>query len=572
MKPAITPVRRFVPQEIDLSDWSQIEPVMLSLKDRAIASPAELETWLADLSELYAAIDESYSRKYIAKSCNTEDKAIEAAFMKHVEEIEPKFKPLFFELQKKFIASPHRSGLTGNRYAMLTRNWQAEVELFRPENVELETQITKLVNEYDKIFGSMMVKFRGQEYTPQFMLRFNQDPDRKTREEAWTATAYERLKHRERIDELFDQILPLRQQIAANAGFANYRDYAYRMHKRFDYGPAECAAFADAAEKSVKPLTRELEARRKREMQLDTLRPWDLDVDPHGRAALKPFEPADIDGFVAKTRAIFDRINPSLAADFDQLRGGGQLDLASRKGKQPGGYQSALEESKQPFIFMNAIGLQGDVRTLLHEGGHAFHYQWAAAREPLVFLRASPIEFAEVASMSMELLGMEHFDVFYGEGEDNRRARREQLEGTVPILAWIATIDRFQDWIYTHVGHSREERTAEWRRLVEKFGTGVDWTGHESVRDARWQAQLHLFHVPFYYIEYGIAQLGALQLWLKSQEDMHAALANYRAGLSLGGTEPLPKLFAASGLVFDFSLKTVEPLMKTVRNELAALE
>lgn len=565
------PVRRFVPQKIDLADWSQIEPLLIALRDREIGSTAELERWLADLSELYAAVDESGTRKYIAKSCHTDDAAIEAAYMRHVEGIEPKFKPLFFELQKKFIASPHRSGLTGQRYEMLVRNWQAEVELFRPANVELETQITKLVNEYDKLFGSMMVKFRGQEHTPQFMLRFNQDPDRKTREEAWTATAYERLKHRERIDELFDQILPLRQQIAVNAGFANYRDYAYRMHKRFDYGPAECAAFADAVEQSVKPLTRELEARRKRDMQLDTLRPWDLDVDPQGRAALKPFEPSDIDGFVAKTRAIFGRISPSLATDFDQLRGGGQLDLASRKGKQPGGYQSSLEESKQPFIFMNAIGLQGDVRTLLHEGGHAFHYQWAAAKEPLVFLRSSPIEFAEVASMSMELLGMEHFDVFYGEGEDNTRARREQLEGTVPILAWIATIDRFQDWLYTHVGYSRDERTAEWRRLIDKFGTGVDWTGHEAVRDARWQLQLHLFHVPFYYIEYGIAQLGALQLWMRSQDDPRAALANYRAGLSLGGTAPLPKLFTTAGLHFDFSNKTVGPLMSVVRGALSQM-
>lgn len=572
MKPTNPSNRRFIPQDLDLADWSQIEPVLQSLLGRAINSSAELEAWLTDLSELYAAIDESGSRKYIAKSCHTDDQAIEAAFMKHVEEIEPKFKPLFFELQKKFIASSHRAALKGNRYAMLVRNWQAEVELFRAENVDLETQVTKLVNEYDKIFGSMMVKFRGQEYTPQFMQRFLKDPDRATREEAWTATAYERLKHRETIDDLYDQILALRQKIATNAGFANYRDYGYRLLKRFDYGPAECEAFANAIEKAANPVVRDLEAKRKKELGVDWLRPWDMDVDPQNRAPLAPFEPADIDGFVAKTRAIFDRISPSLATDFDQLRGSGSLDLDSRKGKQPGGYQSALEESKRPFIFMNATGLQGDVRTLLHEGGHAFHYQWAVAKEPLVFLRSAPIEFCEVASMSMELLGMDHFDLFYGEGEDNRRARREQLEGTVPILGWIATIDRFQDWIYTHVGHTREERTAEWNRLLQRFSPGVDWSGHEAVRDARWQAQLHLFHVPFYYIEYGIAQLGALQLWLKSQNDLHGALANYRAGLSLGGTEPLPKLFATSGLQFDFSLKTVEPLMKTVRAELAAMD
>lgn len=571
MKPHLTANRTYLPKSLDLTDWAVIEPFTDDLLARPINSPQELEKWLANLSELYAAIDETGARKYIEKSCNTEDPAIEAAFMHFVEKIEPKLKAVFFELQKKFIDSPHRASLTGRRYEILTRNWKSDIDLFRTENIDLETQVTKLVNEYDKIFGSMMVHFRGQDYTPQFMARFMKDPDRKTREEAWKATSDARMKHRDAIDDLFDQILKIRNQIARNAGFDNYRDYAFKQLKRFDYTPDDCHAYAQAVQTSVMPLIRQLEAKRRKELMLETLRPWDLDVDPQQRPPLRPFEPKDIDGFVSKTQAIFERLSKDLATDFSQLARNENLDLASRKGKQPGGYQSSLEESKQPFIFMNATGMQGDLRTLLHEGGHAFHYQWASAREPLVFLRAAPMEFCEVASMSMELLAMDHFDVFYEKPDDLKRARQEQLEGIVPILAWIATIDQFQHWLYTHPQHTRAERTQQWRELIARFGHDVDMTGFEEIRDARWQAQLHLFHVPFYYIEYGIAQLGAMQLWLKSKHDPKTALANYRAALSLGGTETLPRLFTTAGLQFDFSDKTVGPLMKAVGDELADL-
>ncbi len=571
MKPHITSNRKYLPAALDVTDWAVIEPFTDELLARPINSPAELEKWLLNLSELYAAIDETGARKYIEKSCNTEDPAIEAAFMHFVEKIEPRLKAVFFELQKKFVASPHRTALSGKRYEILTRNWKSDIDLFRKENIDLETQVTKLVNEYDKIFGSMMVHFRGQDYTPQFMSRFLKDPDRQTREDAWKATSATRMKHRDTIDDLFDQILKIRNEIAKNAGFDNYRDYAFKQLKRFDYTPADCDSYAKAVETSVMPLIRELEAKRRKELMLDPLRPWDLDVDPQKRPPLRPFEPKDISGFVSKTQTIFDRLSADLGKDFSQLARNDNLDLDSRKGKQPGGYQSSLEETRQPFIFMNATGMQSDLRTLLHEGGHAFHYQWASAKEPLVFLRAAPMEFCEVASMSMELLAMDHFDVFYERPDDLKRARQEQLEGIVPILAWIATIDQFQHWIYTNPTHTREQRTQKWRELVAKFGADVDLTGFEDVRDARWQAQLHLFHVPFYYIEYGIAQLGAMQLWLKSKQDPHQALANYRAALSLGGTETLPKLFGTAGLRFDFSDQTVGPLMKAVSEELAEL-
>jgi oligoendopeptidase F len=392
------------------------------------------------------------------------------------------------------------------------------------------------------------------------------------REQAWTKIAAERLKHRAKIDELFDQTLPLRNKIAVNAGCRNYIEFCFKQKKRFDYTPADCNTFADAVEKSVMPVLRKLQEKRKKLMGLDKLRPWDLLVDPKGRPPLRPFDMKDTAGLVSKTREVFNRISPSLANDFDQLSKNNNLDLDSREGKQPGGYQSSLEESQQPFIFMNAAGVHRDVETLLHEGGHAFHYQWAAASEPLVFLRQAPMEFCEVASMSMELLGMEHFDVYYNSAEEYKRAQVQQLAGNAQVLAWIATIDQFQHWLYSNPGHTVQQRTDHWLSLMQRFGGDADYTGHEDVLAALWHRQLHIFHLPFYYIEYGIAQLGALQLWLKAKDDPKQALSNYRAALSLGGTRSLPDLFKAAGLQFDFSNKTIAPLMHAVMEEIESLE
>ncbi|HEX8911479.1 MAG TPA: M3 family oligoendopeptidase [Humisphaera sp.] len=564
------PARRFVPADLDLADFARIEPLFRALLDRPVDTADQLERWLADASELSAAVDEYGSRRYIAKSCHTDDAAIERAYLHFVEHVDPKVKPLQFELQKKFLASPARSTLADKKFALLERKWRADVELFRPENVPLDTELTKLNNEYDKISGDQMVEFRGKTYTPQQVARFYEDPDRATRQTAWEAATERRLRDRERVEAIYEQQLPIRQRIAANAGVSDYRAYVWKQLKRFDYTPDDCTQFADAIELAVVPVVSKLHAERAKQLGVDKLRPWDLEVDPQNRPALRPFDEADVDGFVAKTREIFARLSPDLGRDFDQLKAHGNLDLASRKGKQPGGYQCSLEESKQPFIFMNAAGLHRDVETLLHEGGHAFHYQWACGREPLVFLRSAPMEFCEVASMAMELLGGEHLDVFYTPA-DVARAARKKLEGILRFFPWMATIDQFQHWVYVHPGHTRAEREAKWLKLMDRFAPGVDWTGHELARKTLWQRQLHLFHAPFYYVEYGIAQLGALQLWMKAKEDPKRALANYRAALALGGTRPLPELFAAAGISFDFSEKTIRPLVRAIEQELAEL-
>jgi oligoendopeptidase F len=568
-----TPKRKFVPANLNIADFNELQPLYQQLIERPIGSADELEKWLRDFSELSAAVDEYGSRRYIAKSCHTEDAEIEKAYFHFVENIEPKIKPLYFALQKRYLESPHRRELAmrpdGHRYEILERKWRADVEIYRDENVPIETEITKLVTDYDKTMGAMMVTFRGKEYTLQQLARFIEEPDRATRQEAWELMTRRRLQDRAKIDELFQKLLPMREKLASNAGLPNYRAFVWKAYKRFDYTPDDCERFGAAIEKSVVPLVRKLDEQRAADLQLDRLRPWDLSVDPKNRPPLRPFTDEQVPMLVSKVRTIFDRLSPELATQFDTLGACGNLDLDSRRGKQPGGYQCSLEECGAPFIFMNAAGLQRDVETLLHEGGHAFHCL-AVRDEPLVFLRHAPMEFCEVASMAMEGFAADHYDVFYPPA-DAARAKRTYFEGVIRFFPWMATIDLFQQWIYTHPGHTAEQRTKKWLELMERFGASVDWTGHEDAREAAWQRQLHLFHAPFYYVEYGIAQLGALQLWMKSKEDPRQALAHYRAALKLGGTRPLPKLFETAGIRFDFSVQTLGPLMQAVGEELAGL-
>jgi oligoendopeptidase F len=561
--------RSFLPADFVPDAWDKIEPYVQQLSSRTASSKDELEKWLLDLNELASVVDEYGSRRYIDRSCFTESEPIKSAYLDFVENVEPKLKPAMFALQKQFLASPHLGELDGPRYETLKKHWAADVELFREENVPLETQITKIVTKYDEVCGAMNVEFEGETYTMQQMARFQEETDRDRREKAWRASTDRRLREREAIDDLFDEVLPLRQKIAENAGFDNFRDYQFKRLKRFDYTPNDCDAYADAVEQHVVPLIRDLDRERQEALGLDKLRPWDLAVDPKGRDPLRPFDEDAIDRFVETTEGVFAKMSPELASDFRQLRTAGNLDLASRSGKQPGGYQCNLEETRVPFIFMNAAGLQRDVETLLHEGGHAFH-TIASKDEPLTFLRHAPMEFCEVASMSMELLALPHLDDYFGDESQADRARRHQLEG-VSVLAWIAIIDQFQHWIYTTPGHSRDDRTAKWNGLIERFHHELDWTGIEDARDAMWQRQLHLFHVPFYYIEYGIAQLGALQIYNNAKQDPQAALAAYRRALALGGTRPLPELFETADIKFDFGDATIKPLVDTVRDDLAKL-
>lgn len=566
--PVHTP-RRFVPAAIDLGDWAQIAPLFDALEIRAAqaATLDALEQWILDGGELGAALDEEGAKRHIAMTCHTDSPEAEKAYLHFVEMIEPELKPRQFKLAQLYLAHPFRAQLPEARYEVYDRDTRLRVELYRDENVALETEEAKLGNEYNKRVGSLTVKFRGEEKTLPAMGRFQEEPDRGLREETWKLVAARRVAEADAFDDLMDGLIRLRQQIAKNAGFDNYRDYAFKLRGRFDYTPEDCGRFHDAIAAEVMPVLRAQQARRKQQLGVDRLRPWDLSVDPLNRPPLKPF--ADTAQMEQGSQVIFDRLDPELARGFATLRELRLLDLDNRKGKAPGGYQSTLSESRLPFIFMNSVGLQRDVETILHEAGHAFH-ALATRDEDLYAYRGAPIEFCEVASMAMELLAAPHLDVFYSEA-DAKRARRVHLEGIVGVFPWIATVDAFQHWIYTHPGHTRDERRAAWSALMDRFGGDVDWSGCEAARADLWHKQLHIFLYPFYYVEYGIAQLGALQIWANAKADQPKALADYKAGLALGGSRPLPELFAAAGCRFDFTRETLAPLTGLVRAELEQL-
>jgi oligoendopeptidase F len=559
--------RRFVAADADLGEWSQIEPYFRRLAAAPVDTAEQLTQWLLDSSELAACIDQERVTREVAMTQATDDEAREKRYLDFVQNIQPRLKPEWFALQKKFVEAPARGKLDPARYAVMDRSIANAVELFREENVPLETEEDVLEQQYQKICGMMSVEYRGTEYTVQQMAPFQLDTDRAVRQETWELVSARRLQDRDTIEELFDKLVRLRHKIASNAGFDGYLPFGFRTKERFDYTEADCRAYHDAVAECVVPLMREIREQRRVELGVEPLRPWDLAVDVKGRAALRPFETTD--QLVAGCGRIFARVDAELAAQFETMHTSGWLDLESRKGKAPGGYQETYQEERRPFIFMNAVGLHRDVETLLHEGGHAFH-TFACRDDPLMDYRHAPIEFCEVASMGMELLCLDHLGEFYGPNELGR-AKREQFEGIVQVLAWIATIDAFQHWIYRNPDHTREQRCETWLALYGRFGGQEDYSGYEDSLAYAWHRQLHPFIVPLYYIEYGIAQLGALQIWLNAKKDYAGTVQAYRRALALGGSRPLPELFEAAGIRFDFSAETMAPLVEAVRKELSTL-
>ena len=561
--------RSFVPATIDLGDWPQIAPLFDQLELRAAqaTTAAAFEKWLLDWCELSAALDQEGSCRNIAMTCHTDNAEAEKAYLYFVEHVEPQLKPRQFALEKLYVAHPQRKNLPKARYEVFDRDVTNHVQLFRPENVALETEEAKLGQLYQKLIGAQTVNFRGEEKTLVQMGRFLEEPDRALREEAWTLVAKRRLQDVDKCEEIMDELIKLRHQIAKNAGFNNYLEYIFRQKGRFDYTPADCVKFHDAIESEIMPAVREIQNERRQKLNLEKLRPWDLAVDPQNRAPLKPF--ADVGEMVSRTQKIFNHLDAELAANFQEMQDKRLLDLDNRKGKAPGGYQSTLAEARVPFIFMNAVGVQRDVETILHEAGHAFHAQ-ATRGEDLYPYRSAPIEFCEVASMAMELLGNEFIEEFYAPAEA-ARARKTHLEGIIGFFPWMAVVDAFQHWIYKHPGHTRAERKAAYLALMNRFGGDVDHSGFEEVRAHSWHRQLHIFLYPFYYVEYGIAQLGALQVWANSKANKTQALGDYKKALTLGGSRPLPELFSAAGCKLEFSAATIKPLIQLAGAELKKL-
>lgn len=543
--------RTFLPTDFSITDWNNLQPHYEELVSRNIADAEELKKWLHDVSELEAVVSEDACWRQIRMTCDTTNKEYEEAFTYFCMEIEPKIKPYSFELNKKLLASPFLESLDKDQYFPYLRSVDNAIKLYREENVPLQADLNLLAQQYGMISGAMSVDVDGKEYTLQQAARFLQNPDRALREQVFGKIATRRLADKDKLNELFNKLLALRQQVAVNTGHENYRDHKFRELGRFDYTVEDCFAFHKAVREHIVPLQAMLIKHRQQRLGVDKMRPWDGDAEPAGTEPLRPFSNGN--ELAEKAVDVFSKLSPYFSGCLTTMQQMQRLDLESRKGKAPGGYNCPLAETGVPFIFMNAAGTMGDVITMMHEGGHAVH-SFLSHPLQLSAFKEYPMEIAELASMSMELFTMEHWDVFFKDEQELHRAQLEELERIITVLPWIATIDKYQHWIYTHPGHSVQEREAAWMSILDEFSTGVtDWSGYEEYRKNFWQKQLHLFEVPFYYIEYGIAQLGALAMWRQYRQNKEQALENYMNALSLGYTKTLKELYATAGIRFDLS-------------------
>jgi oligoendopeptidase F len=556
--------RQFLPADFVISDWDALAPYFMALDERSISSVHELEQWLLDASELEAVISEEACWRQIKMTCDTENKTLEESFNYFMLEVQPRMQPWSDKLNKKLLASPFVNELPDPQYFTFLRNVRKQIDLYRDDNVPIQAEISVLQQQFGVIAGKMTIEVNNQEYTLQQAAKFLEDEDRSLREQVYCQIAERRYQDREVLDQLFDDLLQKRNQLAINAGMDNYRSYRFLELGRFDYDKNMCEQFHQAVKEEVMPLVNEIYLKKKKALGVATLRPWDVEAEPIGTKPLRPFTNGD--ELTEKSIACLRKLDPFFGDCIDTMRSLGRLDLESRKGKAPGGYNCPLAETGAPFIFMNAAGTLDDVTTMLHEGGHAVH---SFLTHPLLLngFKEYPTEIAEVASMSMELFTMDHWDVFFSDAVELQRAKEQQLERVITIFPWIATIDKFQHWIYEHPHHTRAERSKVWLSILEEFSSPVvDYSGLENYRTYHWQRQLHIFEVPFYYIEYGIAQLGAIGLWQQYHQDPKKALQNYTAALALGGTKTLPELFAAAGLPFDFSAAHIRTLMQFVQS------
>ncbi len=551
------------PAALAKARWEDIAPYFDDLAEHPLDG-STIETWLRTWSTLEELVTEAAALAMIAYSIDTSDPEKEADHLRFSTEVLPKMEERSVELARRLV----ESGYSTPELETTLARFRTSIEIFREANVPLFSELEELSARYQRITGSMNVMWEGQERPLPQLQPFLKSPDRAVRERAFRASTGPYIEQRPELAALFDRMYELRQRAARNAGFANFRDYIFPAKFRFDYTPGDCERFHEAVEQAAAPAVERLLATRRRRLGLDALRPWDLAVDPYRAGLLRPF--ATVEEFVTRARAVFDRVDPVLGDQFQTMIDEGLLDLDSRKGKAPGGYCETLHHRGRPFIFMNAVGLVDDVMTLLHEAGHSFH-AFAAHRQPLIWQRHPGSEAAELASMSMELLAGPQLvrPVGYFTAEDHRSAWLEHLEDVLLSLVHIASVDAFQTWVYTSgEGGDARARDAAWLRIRSRFERGVDWTGLERERVARWYRQLHIFMYPFYYIEYGIAQIGALQVWRNSLGDPAQAVAKYRRALALGAVRPLPEMYRAAGAELTFDPRRIGELVDLVEGEI----
>lgn len=558
--------RKFLPENLSVKSWESIADFYNDLRDRQISGAADLRKWLLDRTELESVIQEDVAWRYIRMSCDTTNKEYSDAFNFFVSEIEPNIAPYTNELNLKLLNCPFLSEMGDQRMEIMIRNIRKQTEIFRAENIPLLSELQQKEQHFATIAGAMTINVDGKEITLQQASNYLKNNNRATRETVYLKIIERRLADNEALDQLFDELITLRHKVALNAGFANFRDYMFAALGRFDYTAQDCFDFHNAIAEEIVPLADAIHRKRVAALKIDTLKPWDLDADVTGKPGLTPFDGSE--EMMDKTILCFKDIHPFLGQCMETLRSMKHIDLESRKGKAPGGFNYPLYETGVPFIFMNSTNSLRDLVTIVHEGGHAVHSILTKDLDYVDF-RSTPSEVAELASMSMELISMEHWQKFFNNQDELSRAKQQHLEKLVESLPWIAAIDKFQHWIYTNPGHSKTERKKAWHNIYKEFsGSVIDWTGQENAFDYSWQKQLHLFQVPFYYIEYGMAQLGAIAIWRNYNMEPGKTLEAYFDALKLGYTAPIGTIYSTAGIRFDFSRAYVRELADFLKGKL----
>ncbi|MEQ8325232.1 MAG: M3 family oligoendopeptidase [Vicingaceae bacterium] len=561
--------RYFLPEDLKIKSWADVEPFFIQLDERSIATSKELNQWLSDLSELDAVLEEEQAWRYIKMCLNTRDKKAAASFNFFVEKIEPEIAPFQNRFDKRLVSFEFPELTEDKALSIVRSKAENAIRTFRKENIQLHAKLQAKAQEFGAIASEMIVEFEGRSFTLQQAAIMLKDVDRSKREKVFRLITDRRLKDQQLLNTLFNELISLRHTVATNAGFDNYRDYKFVEMCRFDYQAKDCFDFHQSIKEHVVPIINEIDSRRKATLGYDVYRPWDSQVDLHGKSGLNPF--SDSVELIDKTEACFNEIDPFFGQCVRTMANMSHLDLQSREGKAPGGFNYPLYEVGVPFIYMNAAGSFRDLVTMVHEGGHAIH-SFLSRGLRLTAFKDLTSEVAELASMSMELISMEHWQVFFPNEDDYKRARREQLEQVIETLPWVAQIDKFQHWIYENPQHSISDREDFWDSISNDFSSQiVDWKGLEIARRNLWQKQLHLFEVPFYYIEYGMAQLGAIAVWRNYKNNPKKAIDQYKQALALGYTAPIDQIYATAGIEFNFNGDYVKELMLFVRAELDQL-
>ena len=559
------PKRKFVDDQLEVDSWEKLECYFKELIEANISSVEQLEKWLLNRSELEAVIEEEQAWRYIKMNIDTTDSKLSQDFSFWIKEISPKVAPYSHQLNKKVYESEFINELDQEKYFIYLRGLKKAIEIYRDENIPLFVEMETKQQEYGAIAAQMSVEIDGEKMTMQKAAQYLKDTNRSKREEVFNLINERRQQDVDKLDKLFDELIQLRQQIARNSGFENYRDYKFAAMGRFDYTPEDCFNFHKAIENEIVPIIESFDLERKKQMNLEEYKPWDTSVDSLGKTPLKPFE--DGKDLIEKSIKCFENLRPYYGQCLEIMKEMKHLDLESKNGKAPGGFNYPLYEIGVPFIYMNAVGSQRDLVTMVHEGGHAIHSFLSRDLELCEF-KSVPSEVAELASMSMELISMDTWNEFYQDENDLKRAKKEQMKKVLEGLPWIAAIDKFQHWIYTN-DHTADERRKQWKKIMTELSSSViDWNDNQDAFLNLWQKQLHLFEVPFYYIEYGMAQLGAIAMWRSFKKIGEKALDNYDEALKLGYTKSIGELYQTAGIEFDFSQKYVRELADFINSQI----